>query len=123
LQRRKCEAEDGTLIFRDRLGKHIGEVSAAFARVVDRIDLNAGIEDPRRKVCFHTLRHTYGSWLVESGVDIYTVKELLGHKTLAMTIRYCHIGENTLRQATRTLAAVLEARMSPVVEIKNIAKG
>lgn len=114
LQRRKSEAEDGGLIFRDRLGKQIAEVSAAFARVVDRLGLNDGIEDPRRQVCFHTLRHTYASWLVEAGVDLYTVKELLGHKTLAMTARYSHLGENSLRQATRALAAVLREKPADV---------
>ena len=117
LQRRKSEAEDGGLIFRDRLGKQIAEVSAAFARVVDRLGLNEGIEDPRRHVCFHTLRHTYASWLVEAGVDLYTVKELLGHKTLAMTARYSHLGENSLRQATRTLAATLDT-VTPTIALK-----
>jgi len=117
LQWRKSEAEDGGLIFCDRLGKQITEVSAAFARVVDRLGLNEGIEDPRRQVCFHTLRHTYASWLVEAGVDLYTVKELLGHKTLAMTARYSHLGENSLRQATRTLAATLDT-VTPTIALK-----
>lgn len=112
LQLRKNEAEeDGGLIFRDRRGKPVTDVSAAFARLVDRLGFNDGIEDPRRQVCFHTLRHTYASRLVEAGVGLYTVKELLGHKTLAMTARYSHLGENSLRQATRTLAATLEMEL------------
>jgi len=110
LQLRKREGEDGGLIFRDRRGNRIEEVSAAFARVIARLGFNDSIEDSRRKVCFHTLRHTYASWLVEAGVDLYTVKELLGHKTLAMTARYSHLGENSLRKATRILAVALEAR-------------
>jgi len=90
---------------------------AAFARVVDRLGLNERIEDSRRQVCFHTLRHTYASWLVEAGVDLYTVKELLGHKTLVMTARYSHLGENSLRQATRTLAATLDT-VTPTIALK-----
>lgn len=39
---------------------------------------------------FHDLRHTFTSHLVMAGVDITTVKGLLGHKTLAMTLRYSH---------------------------------
>ena len=41
---------------------------------------------------FHDLRHTFASYLASSGqVDIYTLKELLGHKSLTMTQRYAHL--------------------------------
>jgi len=44
----------------------------------------------------HTLRHCFASHLVESGVDIYTVKRLLGHAALSTTTGYLHV--NTVRQ-------------------------
>jgi len=40
---------------------------------------------------FHTLRHTAASWAVMRGADLYSVGQLLGHKTLKMTMRYANL--------------------------------
>ena len=61
--------------------------------------LNEGITDPRQKLVFHSLRHTYASWLVQGGEAVYTVQKLIGHSTLAMTERYSHLAPDHLRQA------------------------
>jgi len=52
---------------------------------------------------FHDIRHTFASHLVMSGVDLMTVKELLGHATLTMTMRYSHLAPDHRMRAIKTL--------------------
>jgi len=59
----------------------------------------AEIED----VTWHTLRHTFASRLVMAGVDLKTVQELMGHKTIAMTAQYAHLAPTHKLQALETL--------------------
>ncbi len=55
----------------------------------------AGVED----VTLHTMRHTFASHLVMRGVDLASIKELLGHSTIQMTMRYAHLAKEHLRAA------------------------
>jgi hypothetical protein len=48
---------------------------------------SAGLTD----FTWYCLRHTFASRLVMAGVDIRTVAELMGHKTIQMTMRYAHL--------------------------------
>jgi len=107
-------------VFKDRNGKRIRWVSKAFTRSVEALGLNDGITDPRLKVCFHTLRHTFGSWLVMAGVPIYTVKELMGHKTLAMTERYAHLASEAQRMAVKQLERVARSKGNKIVPLEDI---
>jgi integrase len=61
----------------------------------------AGIEN----FTFHDLRHTFASYLVMGGVDIRTVQTLLGHKSIAMTMRYAHLSPAHLREAIAVLGS------------------
>ncbi len=87
-------------------------LSHTFYRTVDELKLNAGIDDRRLRVCFHTCRHTYASWLIEQGQDLYTVQKLLGHKTNIMTQRYSHISENKFREAAAALSEAAAAKQA-----------
>jgi integrase len=107
------------LVFPDRNGMKIKDISHAFDRAVDELALNNGISDPRQKAVFHTLRHTFASWLVENGTDLFTVKELMGHSTLVMSERYIHVGQNALQAAVRNLDISLSKNWADVVHLNS----
>ena len=52
---------------------------------------------------FHNLRHDFCSKLVQSGVDLYTVIELAGHKDITTTQRYAHLSRAKLKKAVSVL--------------------
>lgn len=102
--KRRNPANPNDFVFSDRRHKgKIQGVSKTFAKVVDRLGFNKGIEDRRRKISFHSLRHTFASWLALQGESIKTLQELLGHKTLAMTSRYSHLTPDHKKEAVRRL--------------------
>lgn len=52
---------------------------------------------------FHDLRHSCASWLVQAGVPLQVVKEILGHKNIAVTTRYAHLATSNLRDAVHSI--------------------
>ena len=75
-----------------------GEISDVFEKVVEKLGWNEG-RDARDKIVPYSLRHTYASWLVQAGVDLYKVAELIGHSTIEVTKRYAHLAPQNLRAA------------------------
>jgi integrase len=75
-------------------------VTHTFARAVKR----AGIAH----FTFHDLRHTFASRLVMAGADLATVKELMGHKHITMTLRYTHLAPGHKRSAIAALDRIVE---------------
>jgi integrase len=86
-------AED--FVFKNRNGERINNISQTVVRVIHDLGFNHGITDRRHKVVFHTLRHTFGSWMAQRGVPLYVIGELMGHSTLEMTRRYSKLCPET----------------------------
>ena len=91
------------LVFPSRCGGRQASVSKAYDRAVGRLGFNHGIKDHRDKVVFHTLRHTFASWLAIQGTPILTIKELMGHKSIEMTMRYAHLIPDQKHHAIREM--------------------
>lgn len=120
-RRQPLEVDPRALVFPGRGGVKIRQISETFNRCVDALGLNAGIDDPRGKVCFHTLRHTFASWMVQQGTSLYTVKELLGHSDFKMTSRYSHLAPDNLQAAIRSFDQTLNGKKAKVTSISKAA--
>ncbi|KJU86692.1 phage integrase family protein [Candidatus Magnetobacterium bavaricum] len=83
-----------SLFFDKNTGKAYKDIKKSFNTACKK----AGIKDFH----FHDLRHTFASHLVMAGVDITAIKELLGHKTLTMTLRYWHLAPSHKVKAVET---------------------
>ena len=80
-------------------GKPFENVHRSFVSACKR----ANIRDFR----FHDLRHTFASQLIMAGTDITAIRELLGHKTLTMTLRYAHLAPSHKVKAVYMLDQIL----------------
>jgi integrase len=94
----KLNSADGERVFCGRQGTPYRSFRTAFERAV-RL---AGVAD----FTFHDLRYTFASRLVMAGVDLPTVKELLGHKDISMTMRYAHLSNSHKQAAVKKLEKV-----------------
>ncbi len=86
-------------------GCFLGSIRKSYATALEK----ANIKDFR----FHDLRHTFCSQLVNSGVDIYTVMELAGHKSIKMTMRYAHLTPNQKKVAIEILGSKMDTFWTP----------
>ncbi len=103
------DAETGLLFpARNGKGQIRLDVGSSFKRAVADAELNKGITDRRHKVVFHTLRHTFCSWLAKAGVPLFTIGELVGHSSVEMTKRYSHLCPDTTRSAAAKIGPMLQ---------------
>ena len=117
LRQRSINCQHKRLVFVSVVGKNkelktYRNVPVTFSRTVKNLGLNEGVTDTRDKVVFHSLRHTYASWLVENGASLPIVRDLMGHKNLIMTSRYSHVSAEAQKDAVKAL----NQSMKPVGE-------
>ena len=90
------EIESG-LIFPSENGRPFNNINKSWRGITTL----ARIEKTR----FHDLRHDFASRLVMRGVDLNTVRELLGHSDISMTLRYAHLAPKVKADAVSLLDA------------------
>src|SRR5262249_23221389 len=90
-----------------------GKIRTAFELALQRAGIKA--------FTFHDLRHTFASHAVMRGATLQDVKEILGHSTMAMTLRYAHLSPTHLRGAVERLEGLTSAT-APTVTGSDLAQ-
>ncbi|HSE84505.1 MAG TPA: tyrosine-type recombinase/integrase [Thermodesulfobacteriota bacterium] len=85
---RLIEESKGEYVFKYKDKNSLG---SSFRKVLRGLEI--------KDLCFHSLRHTFASNLAMKGVDLTTIQELLGHKSIVMTKRYAHPTPEHKKQA------------------------
>jgi integrase len=108
------KSPESQYVFCNKDGKPYGDIKKSFLTAVKKSDIV--------NFHFHDLRHTFASQLVMSGVDLNTVRELLGHKSLEMTLRYSHLSPDHKKRAVDILGNRMDTFWTPE-DIFNEADG
>jgi integrase len=92
------QPREGSLVFCNSDGSYVTEAQRdeALRRLYRRLGL--------RPISWYTFRHTFATQLVAAGVPLPVVKELMGHSTINMTMRYAHVTSASLRDAVTALS-------------------
>lgn len=77
-----------------------------FRTIVANAELVTGVRDPQG-VVFHTLRHTFASWLVMKGADLYTVSQLLGNSIKMVEGTYAHLAPDFRQRVVDRLNGIV----------------
>ncbi len=95
IEARRAVQQGPHVFYSPMTGDRFKDVKGALLAAVKR----AGLP----KITWHTFRHTFASRLTRDGVDLVTVKELLGHSDISTTMRYAHSDDEAKRRAVQKL--------------------
>lgn len=93
---RPDDAKADGFVFAGSNGEQMQSLKTAWGKIAKAAKLDG--------FTFHDLRHTFASKLVQAGVDLNTVRELLGHADIKMTLRYAHLAPEHKAAAVAKLA-------------------
>jgi len=99
---RRFADRTGEFVFTNRKGGPRGYVSQAIRKALRK----AGLQDCR----IHTLRHTHASRLIQNGMSVYEVREILGHTDIKTTMRYAHLESRQVTSKARDVINRLNQR-------------
>lgn len=97
------DASPKDFIFPKRDGEQQTQMSKTYSRCIEDLRFNRDVDDRRARVCFHTLRHSFASLLIQRDVSQEKVASMLGHKDLQMTNRYTHLGTKHVEEVANVL--------------------
>jgi integrase len=107
---RRYRKKTSESVFVARGGNQRGYVSASIRKAFRR----AGLAD----CSMHTLRHTHASRLIQNGMSIYEVKEVLGHADIKTTMRYAHLERKDVTSRARDVIERLNQQVEkPTLKI------
>lgn len=101
-RRNKLRSKQQRQVIKPRKGA-VRDISHAFSDVVNDLGLNEDATTNLQRIVFHSLRHTFASWMAMNGVDLNRIRKLMRHKTLTMTQRYAHLLPDATQEAVEAL--------------------
>ena len=100
-------------VFKSSKGEKIKYLSHTFNKAVKELKLNEGITDRRHMFTYHTLRHSFASYLAIAGKSAPAIKEALGQETLVMANRYIHFAPDSLKDIANVIEKALGETTNP----------